>query len=96
MENTDNQNSTNHVAKTKLFKSGFQGASGNDERGSENAVFMQALSILIMLFDNKMITLDNSAFIRTNVRINAEFTEAEQVILNLVQNNEGKLAGDLQ
>ena len=28
-------------------------------------------------------------FIRTNVQINAELTEAEQVIFNLIQNNEG-------
>ena len=30
MENTDNQNSTNHIAQAKLFKSSFQGASGNE------------------------------------------------------------------
>ena len=29
MENTDNQNNTYQFAQTKLFKSGFQGASGN-------------------------------------------------------------------
>ena len=28
-------------------------------------------------------------FIRTNVQINTELTEAEQVIFNLIQNNEG-------
>ena len=28
-------------------------------------------------------------FIRTNVQINAELTEAEQLIFNLIQNNEG-------
>ncbi len=28
MENTDNQNVTNHIAQAKLLKSGFQGAKG--------------------------------------------------------------------
>lgn len=28
-------------------------------------------------------------FIRTNVQINTELTEAEQVVFNLIQNNEG-------
>ena len=29
MENTDNQNTVNHIVLTKLFKSSFAGASGN-------------------------------------------------------------------
>lgn len=34
-------------------------------------------------------------FIRTNVQINAELTEAEQVVFNLIQNNEGILKAEM-
>ena len=36
MENTDNQNTVNHIVLTKLFKSSFAGASGNN-RGDKTA-----------------------------------------------------------
>ena len=32
MENTDNQNTVNHIVLTKLFNSSFAGASGNNRK----------------------------------------------------------------
>jgi hypothetical protein len=32
MENTDNQNTVNHIVLTKLFNSSFAGASGNEKK----------------------------------------------------------------
>ena len=37
MENTDNKNNTYHIAQTKLFKSSFQGASGNKKTSKKKA-----------------------------------------------------------
>lgn len=44
MENADNQNNTNHIAQTKLFKPSFQGASWNNVRLLRNSLFMRVTS----------------------------------------------------